>query len=307
MGMTNNQLALARAVAENRFDDARRIAIACLAEDFTKKNAREREYLMNVLKNGPAERLELPMNLKGLAVLENMKDFRADRHFLPEGERKLLERIRAVDATATRLDELGIKRLNSVLLHGKSGTGKTTFGKRIAYELGIPFLYVNFSGIVDSLMGRTARNLKEVFSFAKRTRCLFMLDEIDVVAGRRTNSSDGAAREWTNCVATILQELDEVGNGPIVVGATNMLENVDPAVRRRFAIEHEFRPPTDKETFMTARKYLETVPFRYDEDELGEWARKSANAERPQSEVIGGIVDAIVESLTNGSDELKFS
>ena len=47
MGMTNNQLALARAVAENRFDDARRIAIACLAEDFTKKNAKERERLVN--------------------------------------------------------------------------------------------------------------------------------------------------------------------------------------------------------------------------------------------------------------------
>jgi ATP-dependent 26S proteasome regulatory subunit len=84
-----------------------------------------------------------------------------------------------------RLIEIGIPYINSTLLYGESGTGKTTFGRYVAFKTGLPFCYMNFSNLVDSYMGSTSKNISKAFSYAISNPCVFMLDEVDCISIRR--------------------------------------------------------------------------------------------------------------------------
>lgn len=77
------------------------------------------------------------------------------------------------------MSEYGIPYLNSTLISGIPGTGKTEFAKYVAYRLDLPYAYLNFSYLIDSYLGKTAQNLRKVFDYCKGQKCVLMLDEVD--------------------------------------------------------------------------------------------------------------------------------
>ena len=67
----------------------------------------------------------------------------------------------------TKMLAYGIPYTNSTLLYGVPGTGKTEFARYVAFKLGLPYAYLNFSCLIDSYLGKTAKNLNQVFDYCK--------------------------------------------------------------------------------------------------------------------------------------------
>lgn len=131
------------------------------------------------------------------------------------------------------LRRAGISPPSSLALMGKPGTGKTSLARWIASKLKLPFLSVNIAGVVTSYLGQTGQNLKKALDRAKLEPCLILLDEFDALGYHRGDDSD--VGEMRRVVTVLLQEIENWPEHSVIVAATNMPEQVDPAFRRRFS------------------------------------------------------------------------
>lgn len=282
MGMTENQLAMVRALAENRVQDAKKYAVCCCVEDNTKKN----ELLVNrckaLLVNGGPNFLELPANLIGCLRMEDVSDFRESRYYLGKKEKEIFENIEQTKRVSMKLLEIGIPYLNSTLLYGVPGTGKTMFGRYVAYKLQVPFAYVNFSYLIDSHMGNTSKNLKKVFDFCKGKPCVLMLDEIDCIGLKRNGDGGGSDGELARTTISLMQELDMLTNEQIVIGATNREDQLDPALKRRFFQKQEISVFDEAERQEMAFRFLDDVGIEYDRTEVVAYSKE----QRTQADII---------------------
>jgi len=262
MALTENQKQLIQAVSKNDIQAARKCALTCIAEDTTAKNHYFCARTKATLESPGFNVIELPQHLKGLLVLEDVSlSFREARYYLSSREAAVLRDITRMKMVNERLMELGIPYMNSTLLHGESGTGKTTFGRYVAYKTGLPFCYMNFSSLVDSYMGGTSKNISKAFSYAVSNPCVFMLDEIDCISLRRADSGDGggAGGEMARVTISLMQEFDKLPNDVIVIGATNRIDRVDDALLRRFSAKHEVKALTIEEKTDMVRRFLSDV------------------------------------------------
>ena len=185
MGMDEDMLDCIRALAENRIQDAKDKAIICCINDTTKKNASKTSYYKKLLENGSTKMFELPLNLKGLLNVQDVSDFNEARYYLGKEQKKAYEQIVEGVNSTFRMLEYGIAYMNSTLIFGEPGTGKTEFAKYVAFKLGLPYAYLNFSYLIDSYMGKTAQNLNRIFDYCKGQKCVLMLDEIDCIGIER--------------------------------------------------------------------------------------------------------------------------
>lgn len=299
MGMTEKQLYLVRCIADNKLNEAKHAALMCCVEDNTQKNKYAVERCKKLLTNAPEE-LELPYEVRGLATLIDMSTFNEKRYYLSSREKTLYEKIKLMNDASLKLMEKGVPYLNSTLLYGESGTGKTTFAKYLAYKMGLPLIYMNFTNIIDSLLGSTSKNLHKVFDFVKLNRCVLMLDEIDVIGKKRRGSdSSGAEHELNSVTVALMQELDSLTNEHIVIAATNRPDVLDEALKRRFVTKSNIKRLTEDERYELASTYITDAGFEYDEENLREYVKD----DNVQAVMLNHIVQKMAEALIN--DEIK--
>lgn len=292
MGITNNQKMLIEAVAKNNIHMAKESALACIAEDTTAKNRAWRNYIEPRLKK---TELEVPANLVGIMRMESADSFREDRYYASEKEQEVAETIVRMQAATAAMAELGLHYVNATLLYGESGTGKTLFGHYIAYRLGLPFCYVDFSGLIDSLMGGTGKNLRRVFAFVSQSPCVLMIDELDCIASKREYASGkGPDGEITRVVIQLIQELDRMPNDVVLIGATNRLDRTDAAIVRRFK-QHEILPLGEEEKYILLKQYNDTTGNLFSEDELRSIA---ACGGKNQSYAIRDFIEKLAQKLS---------
>ncbi len=300
MALTDNQKRLIEAVSSSDLYQAKRAAIACVVEDNSKKNEWWRKKHKNLLQNTP-EQLEVPPNLKHILDFSDVSEtFLEGRYFLSEREKEVFNHIVSINKTSEKLTELNIRYLNAVLLYGPSGTGKTTFGKYVAYKMGLPFLYINFSNLIDSLMGGTAQKLSLVFNFVKQTKCVFMIDEIDTISTRRLSAGGGSDAELSRITVTLMQELDNLSNEHIVLGATNRMDMMDEALLRRFSKHHEVQILSVEEKRQMVYQFLDDVGINYSKDDVERYCEQ--NVATPQALIINRVIESIVQSVFNGEE-----
>lgn len=261
MALTNNNLELIKAVANNDIHTARKAALASLMEDTSKKNAGVIGYYRKMLTgNASILMTNLPENIKTYLVGEAPGGFDASRYYVRDAENRVAEDIYKMKLIA---DELSVKRIpyrNTALLYGESGTGKTELGRYIAYKLNLPFFYVSFVSMIDSYMGSTAKNIHKIFEFCNSIPCVLMLDEFDCVAAKRTSGGNrGVDGELERTTISIMQELDRLPNHVTLLAATNRLDMVDEAMMRRFSIHHEVRQMRHEELYELAMQYLKAT------------------------------------------------
>ena len=159
---------------------------------------------------------------------------------------------------AEMMDSMRIHYRNATILYGESGTGKTEFARYVAYRLNLPLFYLNFSSVIDSLLGNTGRNIANIFNYVKKHECVFMLDEVDCIAGSR-NGADRAEKELSRVTITLMQELDMLPNNVILIAATNRLNDIDDAVLNRFSIKQKIERLSLKNNIEFARFYVKAI------------------------------------------------
>lgn len=128
-----------------------------------------------------------------------------------------------------------IEPTKGILLEGPPGTGKTMLTRAIAAETGMNFVYCSGSDFNGSFVALGAARVKAVFAeAASKAPCILFIDEFDALGAERVASNSAAMRDSNNTMATLLTEMDGVSplKGVLVVGATNRVSDLDPAVLR---------------------------------------------------------------------------
>jgi SpoVK/Ycf46/Vps4 family AAA+-type ATPase len=129
---------------------------------------------------------------------------------------------------------------------GPPGTGKSLCAEAIAQSLGRQLLMVRYSELESMWMGETSKNVSGIFRTARDENAVLLFDEADAIAGRRSTSADsGAQREQNSVVNVLLQELERYTG--VVIFATNLAVNIDPAFERRIRTHVLFELPGETE------------------------------------------------------------
>jgi SpoVK/Ycf46/Vps4 family AAA+-type ATPase len=173
----------------------------------------------------------------------------------------------------------------------------------IAHALGRPLMVVRYAELESMWMGETPKNVAGVFRLAREQRAVLFFDEADAIASRRSLSlQHGADRESNLVVSVLLQELAAT-NG-VVIFATNLAVNFDPAFERRIRTHIVFEMPgvAEREQIWRVQMHPTRTPLAADVD-------FGALAER--YEVSGGDIRnavlkaALAAAAEPGPDEAK--
>jgi len=133
----------------------------------------------------------------------------------------------------------------TALFAGDPGTGKTLAAEVIASEVGIDLMAVDVSRLVSKWIGETEKHLDAVFTEAEASSCVLFFDEADALFGQRGEVSNGADR-YANLEVGYLQQRLERYEG-LVILASNLRADLDPAFTRRFHHVVHFPRPTEAE------------------------------------------------------------
>jgi transitional endoplasmic reticulum ATPase len=164
---------------------------------------------------------------------------------------------------ARLFERLGILAPKGVLLYGPPGTGKTLLARAVAAESRVHFIHLNGPEIMRKFYGESEAKLREVFEEAARhAPAILFIDEIDAVAPKR---ADVAGEVEKRVVAQLLSLMDGfVSRGQVIVmGATNIPEVLDPALRRpgRFDREIEIGVPNTQARLQILRIHTRAMPL----------------------------------------------
>src|SRR6186713_2646368 len=129
---------------------------------------------------------------------------------------------------------------------GAPGTGKTICAEAIAHALSRRLLVVRYAEVESMWLGETPKNVAAVFRMAREENAVLLFDEADAIASRRSTSIDHAISRESNAVINVLLQELERFNG-VVIFATNLAANFDPAFERRIRTHVLFEMPGAKE------------------------------------------------------------
>jgi len=167
----------------------------------------------------------------------------------PEVKARAQELIETQLENRKYLNKIKARPVRGVLFTGPPGTGKTHLARIIARESDAEFFLVSGPSIVTKFLGDSEDTLRKIFEAAttsKAERAIIFFDEIDSIAERRGGDSHEASRRLVAQLLTLMDGFDDKGKSVIVIGATNRVDALDPALTRpgRFDWEIEFGMPT---------------------------------------------------------------
>lgn len=302
---------LIRWVCEGDIVKAQKQARIIISEMKAVKDQRFRDEMIWKLNSKGPGLVELPSNVRELLVAEDQEDFPVARFLIRKGERSLVDELMAIVKASEKLSQKGIQYLPTVLLHGTSGGGKTMLARYIAHKAEKPFVYMQFSNIVNSLLGSTQSNIGKIFDYARKTPCVLCLDEIDAIGMARGQHHE--VGEMDRIVIALMQELDRMPNNVIVIGTTNRFDRLDTALVRRFTIQHEVLPLIQEEAIQVGEKF-----FRYSGYRVGwiaEWIKEqirdradpfpAGDVTISAAEVVNLCTKKLIEMVINDEEAAK--
>lgn len=184
-------------------------------------------------------------------------------------------------------EKLGIDAPKGVLLHGAPGTGKTLIAKAIANETDSYFISINGPEIINKFYGESEAKLREIFDKAvKYAPSIIFIDEIDAIAPKREETKGDVEKRVVAQLLTLMDGIRDRGR-VMVIGATNIPNSLDPAIRRpgRFDREIQIGIPDAKGRMDILNIHTRGMPLGPDVDI------------KKLSELTGGFVGADLHAL----------
>jgi transitional endoplasmic reticulum ATPase len=163
------------------------------------------------------------------------------------GLKPQLQRIREMIELPLRYPEvfarLGIDAPRGVLMHGPPGTGKTLIARTIAHETDARFFSISGPEIIHKFYGESEAHLRRVFEeAAKKGPSIVFIDEIDAIAPKREEAVGEVEKRVVAQLLALMDGLNQRQN-LIVIGATNIPNALDPALRRPGRFDREIVIP----------------------------------------------------------------
>ena len=161
-------------------------------------------------------------------------------------------------------DKLGIEPPKGVLLHGPPGTGKTLLAKAVANETEANFILLNGPEIMSKFYGESEKKIRDIFDDAeKNAPSIIFIDEIDAIAPKREEVQGEVERRVVSQLLTMMDGLNSRGR-VIVIGATNRINSLDPALRRpgRFDREVEISVPDKQGRLSVLKIHTRNMPLK---------------------------------------------
>lgn len=156
-----------------------------------------------------------------------------------------------------------------ILLYGAPGTGKTLLAKAVASECGVNFISIKGPQLLNKFIGESERGIREVFKKTKQAApCIVAFDEIEsLVPKRSTEDSSGVSQRVTSQFLSEFSGLEEL-KGVVVIGTTNRLDLIDPALLRagRFDFLLEVPKPDEKTRLEIFKIHTRAKPLAQDID-----------------------------------------
>ncbi len=236
------------------------------------------------------------------------------------GLKEELQKIREIVELPLKYPEifqrLGIDPPKGVMLTGPPGTGKTLITKAVANEIGASFYTINGPEIMSKFYGESEQRLRDIFEEARENSpSIILIDEIDALAPKRDEVTGEVERRVVAQLLALMDGLEERGQ-VVVIGATNRIDAVDPALRRpgRYDRELEIGVPDlegRKEVLQVHTRNMPLEP-QYNKEEVLESlekVRNNLNKETEQSEseeaqsLVPESLDSIMEEVRGAEDE----
>ena len=176
-------------------------------------------------------------------------------------------------------ERLGIRPPKGVLLYGPPGTGKTLIARAVANESRANFFPINGPEIMNKYYGQSEQKLREIFTNAEEKEpSIIFIDEIDSIAPKREEVQGEVERRVVAQLLTLMDGLKERGH-VIVIGATNRIDAVDPALRRpgRFDREINIGVPDKKGRREILLIHTRAMPFSMDEEKRAKFIEEIAD------------------------------
>ena len=168
------------------------------------------------------------------------------------GLRDEIQKVREIIELPLRHPELfvrlGVEAPKGVLLHGPPGTGKTLLAKAVANESNANFYTIGGPEIISKFYGESEERLREVFKEAQENApSIIMIDEIDSIAPKREEVTGEVEKRVVSQLLSLMDGMKARGK-VVVLGITNRVNAIDPALRRpgRFDREIEIGVPDKK-------------------------------------------------------------
>ncbi len=170
--------------------------------------------------------------------------------------------------------KVGILPPKGILLYGPPGTGKTLLAKAVANETESNFIAIKGPEIYNKFVGESEKRLREIFDKARQVSpSIIFIDELDSVASSRsTYEGNNASEQVVNQLLTELDGIEPLKN-VVVIGATNRIDKIDPAILRtgRFDNIVFVPPPTAESRRAILNVYIKRMPVEGGKDELLEY------------------------------------
>jgi len=161
----------------------------------------------------------------------------------------------------------------AILFYGPPGTGKTMTAQAVANQANAKIFFAKASDLIGVHVGDGGRRISTLFEDArKNSPSIIFIDELDAIG--LTRSFQSIRGDVSEVVTALLGELDHTADtsGVVVIGATNALPLIDPAIKNRFDTVFEFALPTIEERLGILQYYSRRLPLKIEFD-LRELAR----------------------------------
>lgn len=142
-----------------------------------------------------------------------------------------------------------LKPTRGILLYGPPGTGKTMLARAIAKECNVPFISLSLSSLENKWYGESSKLIQATFSLARKIQpCIIFFDEIDGLLKQRSDHDQSAVYGFKTELLTQIDGMHtQQDDSMFVIGTTNNVKFLDPAIKRRMPKVFEVALPNDKD------------------------------------------------------------